>query len=819
MYKWAFALLLFSIAFAEEIGLEVPLYINTEQIGQTTVYVDIDHDIVRIDIEQFISAVDAYIVKSRIQDLREFLSLIRYVPENDAMGNNDFKIYFSTRDQTLHLDTNLKFLKAQLVNVVSYSNVRHTHGAKKIEPEAFSGYLNIEGGIRDRHNIQQGFRPEGLSSFGNLNCCLHYNDTILTAYGYVLSDNNWGINAVNGVLSKQFPKSGVQWSAGTINSTGISFQGSLPIIGINFAKHSGLLTDSTVGSMSRHDLFLNAPSQVKVFVNGVEVNMLDLPAGNHRLQNFPLAQGLNNVMLKIEGPTGEEREIDISMFYNPGLLKPGEVEANITAGVPYYNSAKGSEGFYSFVNRAALSGYAKRGFSDFLTLAGYFQAERKKIFSGIQGILSRPYFKTISEVGVSQYGGRDLKFKTRVAILQPEAWKVPVTWNIAIDGTEKGFRFFGGTDKDENTAYLVSGSLGTSALKMFSTNLIYQYGMYRDLGGKNSVQATFGFRPRSWFNIRAIVRWEKFQTGRSKTETAFNLDITPKFDDFGTQTSYNSHQKALSTALTYNRALPGRRSISGNIGYNKAPGSGQLEGKVDYEGTFFKGKASHRLYKASATDIYSTLAVTNASASTALVFAGKKVAVSRPVKDSFVIIAPNKYLRNSPVIVSPSKDDYLAKASYFFPSVVPLSSYSSSDYSIMKDDGSYGGDFEDAQFNVKTLNHSGSVIEVGDKPKYIVEGTLFDCGEPAVEITGMMISNFEENGKKLKYRFFTDDEGVFQVINLVPGNYNIRFTNKHFATIYDVEISEEEDGINYINIGDYIIQRRVIKKKHSEVRN
>ena len=337
------ALFLFALGnlFAVEIGVDVPMYINSENIGQIEVLVETETDLIKINDELFIKVAKDYLTSSGIESLHAFLKVLGLVPENHSKGNEDFQIYFSTVDQSLHLNTNLKFLKTRYVNVARPKIRGLATGKEKIEPSLFSGYVNIEAGLRDRRNIINVFRPQGLSSFGNVNCCLHYKDTVLTGFGYFLAENNWGINPVNAVLTKEFKESNVKWSAGTINSYGISFQGSLPLIGINFAKSSELITDSTVGSMSRHDLFLNAPSEIRVIVNGIDVNRLELPAGNHVLQNFPLAQGLNNVVLKIKGPTGEERAIDISLFYNPSLMAKGEIETNISVGVPSYDIKKG----------------------------------------------------------------------------------------------------------------------------------------------------------------------------------------------------------------------------------------------------------------------------------------------------------------------------------------------------------------------------------------------------------------------------------------------------------------------------------------------
>ncbi|MCH9618690.1 MAG: hypothetical protein SP4CHLAM5_08270 [Chlamydiia bacterium] len=805
--------------FAVDIEISVPFFINTELAGNMPITLDVENELVSLQDHPFKERMYDYLTDKGMEKLENFLSILGYVTENHPKGDENFTIFFSTEDQSLHLGVNLLLLRTRYLNVTRPRVYGIASGGKKVLPTAFSGYINLEGGIRDRRSLFTTIRPQGISSFGNFNCNIHYKDVVLNGYGYFLSDNTLGMNPVNAVLTKEFRSSGAKCSLGTINSIGISFQGSSPLIGLNFRKSSELVTDATVGAMSRHDIFLNAPSEVRVIVNGIDVNRLDLPAGNHTLQNFPLAQGLNNVMLKIIGPTGEEREVDVSMFYNPSVMPIGAIEANISVGVPYYNIEKGAAGFYSFTDPIAVSGYLKGGITRSFTLAGYLQLMKQDFFTGFQGIFVKPYFKTIAELGLSSNFASDASLRTRVAILQPDAWKYPLTWNLAIEASEEGFRYFGGGDVAENMEYLCSASLGTYAYKSLSVNMTGQYGRFRDVGDKYSIQSTISVRPKSWLSIRGMLRWEESQASPGKFETAINFDLTPKYKDFGTKVFYNTQQKALMAAVTFNKALSGRKSISGNVGFNTAPGSDQVEGRIHYDGAYATLNASQQLMKGNADVVRSTVAVTNASLGTSLVFAGKNFAISRPLHESFVIISPNKFLRKNPVVVNPGGDNYLAKASYLLPSVIPMQSYSSIDLSLMQANGNYGGAFEDTSYNVASLNKSGAVIEVGGQPKLIIEGTLIDKGSEVEGVTGMLISNFEKEGKKYTYNFFTDSEGVFQIVGVVPGNYHIKFINKIYYGIENIQIESDDDDFNFVYLGEYFMERKPVIKKHKEIRN
>jgi hypothetical protein len=123
-------------------------------------------------------------------------------------------------------------------------------------------------------------------------------------------------------------------------------------------------------------------------------------------------------------------------------------------------------------------------------------------------------------------------------------------------------------------------------------------------------------------------------------------------------------------------------------------------------------------------------------------------------------------------------------------------------------DGSYGGEFEDTSYHLTTLNRSGSVVEVGSPSTYIVDGVMYTDGRVLQEVTGMFISNFTINGKPLKVKFFTDEEGVFQIGKIVPGSYTIAFVDQSLISIENFQIKEDGDDINYIHVGDIFVKAK-----------
>ena len=88
-----------------------------------------------------------------------------------------------------------------------------------------------------------------------------------------------------------------------------------------------------IRSSGAQSFTLFAPSTVETLVNGRSLERKLLQPGTYTLQDFPLAEGANDVRLRIEDETGRQRTVEFNLYSNRQLLEPGATEFSASGGV------------------------------------------------------------------------------------------------------------------------------------------------------------------------------------------------------------------------------------------------------------------------------------------------------------------------------------------------------------------------------------------------------------------------------------------------------------------------------------------------------
>jgi len=86
--------------------------------------------------------------------------------------------------------------------------------------------------------------------------------------------------------------------------------------------------------LSFKEITLNTPSRVRVFINNVLVQTLNLPTGRHRLDNLPLNEGINDVRIEIQDNRGRREEINFKGTTSYSLIADGVHDFTYGLGVP-----------------------------------------------------------------------------------------------------------------------------------------------------------------------------------------------------------------------------------------------------------------------------------------------------------------------------------------------------------------------------------------------------------------------------------------------------------------------------------------------------
>src|SRR6185436_5651936 len=158
---------------------------------------------------------------------------------------------------------------------------------------------------------------------------------------------------------------------------------------------------------------------------------------------------------------------------------------------------------------------------------------------------------------------------------------------------------------------------------------------------------------------------------------------------------------------------------------------------------------------------------------TALVYADGQLALSRPVRDSFAIVAARPEIEGQKIGIDPVREVYLAKIDRWGPAVVPdLNPYLVRKLSIDAPDLPPGYELGSGVYTVRPTYRSGTVIRVGTGATVLLGGLLETQDGAPISLQGGEIISLGDAPKTTE--FFTNRRGKFNIEGLNPGAYEMR---------------------------------------------
>jgi len=184
-----------------------------------------------------------------------------------------------------------------------------------------------------------------------------------------------------------------------------------------------------------------------------------------------------------------------------------------------------------------------------------------------------------------------------------------------------------------------------------------------------------------------------------------------------------------------------------------------------------------------------------AELASALVFSGDKIAIGRPVGDSFAIIEPYSNLSSNRIDVDISDEGSRVHSDGLGAMVIPdLPAYSEQIISYEVTDLPPGYDLGEGVFALNPGFRQGYSLKVGSDAIITAMGSLFDkqTGEPISLLAGKAISQTDENFAALD--FFTNRTGRFAISGLKPGSYLLKLNSEGVRT-YQLVISDDSGAL------------------------
>jgi hypothetical protein len=255
----------------------------------------------------------------------------------------------------------------------------------------------------------------------------------------------------------------------------------------------------------------------------------------------------------------------------------------------------------------------------------------------------------------------------------------------------------------------------------------------------------------------------------------------------------------LSVSSIPERSVDTWRWNAGYQGFDRSPGQPQiLRGSVGYDGYRFAARLEPFAQQTIGAEEGEYRM--GAQFSSAVAFADRTVAVSRPIRDSFVLVTPRPQISDYRVPIRGSGGGLVSIVDGG-PAVMPdLRSYTAS---TMSADGSYlpdGYSVGEDRYSFSPGYRTGYHVVIGSASSVYVRGRLVDDSGDGIALeAGEVIA---ADGSTTP--FFTNQNGEFEIRNLSPGEFRLQlYSDPAAETVFAVP----EDVVGRYNLEDVVFLR------------
>jgi outer membrane usher protein len=726
------------------------------------------------------------------------------------------------------------------------SGVNITYNDKLLElridvPPAFRSTELATLDTRGGENIDQAEKPANFSSFLNVNgsdvmdtrdMTYHDHRSPLHAqlengtnlYGYVLEANGTFAEQRSEVdttekqftrqdvrIVKDFPDWGIRTRVGDLLYPVDRYQVFRTMAGVAVTSQFGMKNSKLTYPSGNYELFLQRPSKVYVWINDQLMQVLNLEAGRHQIKDFPFASGMNEIRLEIVDDLGRTETQTYSYFSSSDLLAPGLHQFNYAVGAP--STTNFGERSYDS-SKPIVSLFHHYGWNETLTLGANVQSTDGQAVYGVDALMSTTvgYFKLETARSTNDIYGDG--FASGIRYLFSDH-----------GGVEKSQRTFnlGVSQQSEQFTSLAQGSNPTNNYLLYEVTAGYTTGLSRSLSGNIGVKYDINKQPTpdigDSFSLSVGVnkRWDDGPTtsltlSHTRSEKGdeqisallFLVWSFPKDNQVITATN-NTAAHTTRADWSYN---PSSGANSAN--YSVDVSDGQTEqgygGQINYNGNRSRISLADEVIltkqnanTSTATDQSQSKKSNNLATlqfGTALVFAGGHFAVSRPVTDSFAVIAPVKNLKGQRLDLNPdSEGRYIASSTPWLGAAVApeLSSYNFSTLTI-------GSKHVPAEMSVPRDHYdlypgykSGYIFELGtDATVYLVASLKNSKGQPLSNSSGRAI--YLDKAGEEPVVVFTNRKGSLRSEGFKPGRYRLEMAGEQQLEATELTIPESANG-------------------------
>jgi outer membrane usher protein len=689
---------------------------------------------------------------------------------------------------TLRVDLPLAARGVRTLRVTELDRVRSGVFEK---PVAFSTYVNLRTNL---DYISQGSNQglvdpqlffDGAGRFKDI--VAEFEATIITGSGQKNGFSRQGTRLIYDDLPRT-----MRWTVGDLSSGGRGFQGSTPSGGLSVSRsYAQLQPQRDVRPRGDQSITVLRSSTVEAFVNDRSVRRFRLDPGTYRLTDFPFTEGSNNVRLEIVDDAGKQDTVRFDLFFNRTLLQPGTSEFTGSLG---WESAIEDGSITYDTDKPYLSAYYVRGINDRLTAGGNLQISKLGRLLGAESVISTPIGTIAFDVAASDRDdvGSGLAANASFSrLVSSNAAKNQIGATFSVEYRSESFSsIFGlpGTNPFElQFGASLSRSIGESAFVLADVRHSMARGNAADV---TTARFRYGQRLTSVDSISFDVDYNKSAT---RDDIGFRISFTRRFGERGTlRADYDSSAEQYGLAYQTSRGF-GVGAYSANADLRSSNGGTQGNAGVNYTANRADIGLNHSLSYSSATsaieDSRTTLRV-----GTALAFAGGKLAVSRPISDSFAMVAGHPSLGGATIEIEPREGGFESRSGALGPAIVPaLTAFAERQISFDVPNAPAGYDLGAGNIRVLPPLHAGYLAIVGSDYSITVVGKLLDRDGVLLSFVSGRATELA-NPDRPPITLFTNREGRFGASGLRPGQWRLEMGSDP-VSVFILNVPQDTVGV------------------------
>lgn len=752
--------------------VDIPVFLDRIELGTLDTAFTGDGELETIDAAALLGWLKPILAEGTFADVaRRAGKSPRLAPA--ILAASGLGLEFDAAALEIRLAVPAQLRKRQALSLYGHDRPTDTEEAT-LGPAATSAYVNLRFGqdyLASKGDSVAGWQPTVIDLDGALSV---FGATV-ESVGTYRSGTGGGWMRGDTRVVYDFVESRTRLVAGDVTYAVDGFGTFARAGGVSFGRSFGLQPYRSSSPTGQRNLLIDRRSRVDVLVNGQRVQSLDIAPGQYNVSDFPFVAGANDIMLRVTDDAGRVDVLNFPFVYDSAVLAKGEQDFQYMLG---FSAAPTLRGRRYDTDAPLASAFHTVGVSNQITLGANVQASPDLTMAGLEGRFAtrlgtfRGDLAGSRAFGTSGYAAR-LQYRYMDATAHN-----PTDRTVELSATYRSPSFASlGFEKAINP---IAVDLGVRYGQRLIGPLLGSVGASWQKGRGGLANASYYDAGLSAPITRAVTGYLLFNHSRpaqGKHENRIFLALSwfPGGTGHSVTTTHDSRTQA--TRLQYHYTpTQYLRSVStdASVERNRFATATRLDvsyADYRYDARLFQTSDFDRT--GDATNRHRT----SLAFGTAVAYAGGHFGVSRPITDSFALIAPHPSLAGQRIDVNSYGVRPEARTDELGSAVLPdLAGYYRYHAVIDAPMLAEGLDLGPGRYTLAPRYRSGTLIEVGTGANVILDGQLVDFANLPMDLElGAVVLPADDGRGPID--FFSDKQGAIHVPGLRPGRIVLRLTN------------------------------------------